>query len=94
MIDALEVIQLTFVLIGDQNSPQCLRQVTAPSSRVIDGGLEEEWDKARGHDVLPDLVQRKVLLDAVGRNEATRGGGKCSRSVGREVKRERERVCV
>ncbi len=33
--------------------------------------------------MLPDLVERKVLLDVVGRNEATRGGGERSSSVGR-----------
>ena len=84
MIDASEEIQLTFVLVGAKYPPQCLRQAAAPGLRVDNDGLEEEWDEACGHDVLPDLVQRKVLLDAVGRNEATRGGGECGRSVGRE----------
>ena len=53
------------VLVGAEYPPQCLRQVAAPSPRVVDGGLEEEWDKACGHYVLPDLVERKVPLHAV-----------------------------
>ena len=81
---ALELAQLTFGLVGRENAPQRLCKVTAPSPCVVDGGLEEEWDEACGHDVLPDLVERKVLLDAVGRSEAMRGRGECSGSVGRE----------
>jgi hypothetical protein len=86
LIDALEVAELTFVFIGDENTSQCLRQLAAPSARVVDGGLEEEWNKAPGHDVLPDLVERNDLLDAVGRNEAVRDGGERSSSV--------EKVCA
>ena len=81
---SLELAQLTFVLVSHENAPQCIGQVAAPSPLVVDGGLEEEWDEACGHDVVPDLVERKVLLDAVGRIEASRGGGECSGSVGRE----------
>ena len=77
-------VELTFVLIGDENAPQCLRQLAAPNPRVVDGLLEEERDEARGHHVLPDPVERKVLLDAVGHNEAVRDGGECSGTVGGE----------
>ncbi len=84
---------LTWVLSGVENPLQCFPQPAAPNAQVVDGVLEEERDECRCHDLARDAVESKVLLDAVGRNEAPRDGGECSGACGLEGGRAGGCVC-